>query len=116
MNAGEVIVPSVIFLVIFGIFYLYFSSRNKERMALIEKGADATIFFGPKRERSEGSGKWILKVGVLSIGIALGVLVGAALESAGMNDDVAYPASIFLFGGIGLVVAYFLARKVNGNK
>ena len=38
MNAGEVIVPVVIFLVIFGIFYLYYSSRNKERMALIEKG------------------------------------------------------------------------------
>jgi hypothetical protein len=44
------------------------------------------------------------------------VLVGAALESAGMDADVAYPASIFLFGGIGLVTAYFLARKVNGNK
>ncbi len=119
MNAGEVIVPVVIFLVIFGIFYLYFSSRNKERMALIEKGADATIFFGPKRERSErseGSGKWILKIGILAIGIALGVLVGAALEAAGMDDDIAYPASIFLFGGIGLVAAYFLARKVNGNK
>ncbi len=40
MNAGEVIVPVVIFLVIFGIFYLYYSSRNKERMALIEKGAE----------------------------------------------------------------------------
>ena len=119
MDAGEVIIPVVLFLVIFGIFYLYFSSRNKERLALIEKGADATIFFGPKRERperSEASGKWILKVGVLAIGIALGVLVGAALESAGLDNDVAYPASIFLFGGIGLVVAYFLARKVNGNK
>ena len=116
MNVGEVIIPVVIFLVIFGIFYLYFSSRNKERMALIEKGADASIFFGPKSEKTEGSGKWILKIGVLAIGIALGVLVGAALESAGMDDDVAYPASIFLFGGIGLVTAYFLARKVNGNK
>ena len=116
MNVGEVIIPVVIFLVIFGIFYLYFSARNKERMALIEKGADASIFFGPKSEKTEGSGKWILKIGVLAIGIALGVLVGAALESAGMDDDVAYPASIFLFGGIGLVTAYFLARKVNGNK
>jgi hypothetical protein len=33
-----------------------------------------------------------------------------------MDADVAYPASIFLFGGIALVAAYFLARKVNGNK
>ncbi len=109
----ETLVPIVLFLVIFGILYLYYNSRNKERLALIEKGADASIFYGPK---SEKSGKWVLKVGVLAIGIALGVLAGAGLESAGMDDDVAYPASIFLFAGIALVVAYFLARKVNGEK
>jgi hypothetical protein len=113
MNVGEVLVPIVLFLVIFGILYLYFSSRNKERLALIEKGADASIFYGPKTERS---GKWILTVGVLAIGIALGVLAGAGLESAGLEDDVAYSASIFLFAGIGLVVAYFLSRKINGSK
>lgn len=113
MDAGEVLVPIVMFLVIFGIIYLYYSSRNKERMALIEKGAEASIFYGPKTERS---GKWILTVGVLSIGVALGVLVGAALKSAGMDEEVAFPASIFLFAGIGLVAAYFLGKKVNGNK
>jgi hypothetical protein len=113
MDVGEVLVPIAFFLVVFGILYLYYSSRNKERLALIEKGADATIFYGPKSERS---GKWILKLGVLAIGIALGVLVGAALESAGMNNHIAYSASIFLFAGIALVAAYFLARRVNGSK
>jgi len=113
MDVGEILVPIVLFLVIFGILYLYFSSRNKERLALIEKGADASIFYGPKT-KTERSGTWILKVGVLAIGVALGVLVGAALEAAGLEDDVAYTASIFLFAGIALVVAYFLARKVNG--
>lgn len=113
MHTGEILVPIVLFLVIFGIVYLYYSSRNKERLALIEKGAEASIFYGPK---SEKSGKWILTVGVLAIGVALGVLVGAALESAGMDDDVAFPASIFLFSGIALVAAYFLGKKVNGNK
>lgn len=112
----ETLVPIVLFLVIFGIIYLYFSSRNKERLALIEKGAEASIFYGPKSERSGKSGKWILTVGVLAIGVALGVLVGAALESAGMDDDVAFPASIFLFAGIALVAAFFLGKKVNGNK
>ncbi len=113
MNAGEVLVPIAFFLVVFGIVYLYYSSRNKERLALIEKGAEASIFYGP---RSERSGKWILKVGILAIGVALGVLVGSALVSAGMDHEVAYPASIFLFAGIALVAAYFLARKVNGSK
>ena len=109
----EIIVPVVMFLVIFGIFYLYFNSRNKERLALIEKGADASIFYG---EKSERTGKWVLTVGILAIGVAVGVLIGYLLESAGMNDDTAYPASIFLFGGIGLVVAYFLGRRINGKK
>ena len=39
----EVVVLAVIFGTFFGIAYLYFSTRNKERMALIEKGADASI-------------------------------------------------------------------------
>ena len=41
---SEVIILPVIFGVIFAIAYLYFSTRNKERLALIEKGADASIF------------------------------------------------------------------------
>ncbi len=52
MDAGEILVPIVLFLVIFGIVYLYYSSRNKERLALIEKGAEASIFFGPRTEKS----------------------------------------------------------------
>ncbi len=35
---SEVIILPVIFGVIFAIAYLYFSTRNKERLALIEKG------------------------------------------------------------------------------
>jgi len=37
METGAVIIPIAFFGVIFGIFYLYVSSRNKERLALIEK-------------------------------------------------------------------------------
>ena len=40
----EIAVLIIIFGTIFGIAFLYFSTRNKERMALIEKGADASIF------------------------------------------------------------------------
>ena len=38
------IVFMFLFAVIFGIFYLFYSTRNKERLALIEKGTDASIF------------------------------------------------------------------------
>ena len=113
MDLGEVLVPIVMFGVIFGMYYLYISARNKERLALIEKGADASIFFGPK---TAGSGKWILKLGILAIGIAIGVLAGYLLNAAGMDEEVSYPASIFLFAGAALVAAYFLGKKVNGEK
>lgn len=47
----EVAVLAVIFGTFFGIFYLFFSTRNKERLALIEKGADAKIFnIGRKKD------------------------------------------------------------------
>ena len=50
----EVAVLAIIFGSIFGVFYLYFSTRNKERLALIEKGADAKIFASGKGQSSFG--------------------------------------------------------------
>ena len=113
-HVGEVIVPIVFFALVFGIVYLALTARNKERMALIEKGAEASIFNTGKKV--PGSGKWVLKLGIVIIGVALGVLVGYLMESGGMDEDVAYPASIFLFGGAGMVAAYFVGKKVNGDK
>ena len=113
-NLEGILIPIVFFALVFGIVYIALSARNKERMALIEKGADASIFYSGKKIR--GSGKWILTLGVFIVGIALGVLVGYLLESGGMKEDVAYPASIFLFGGAALIVAYFIGKKVNGDK
>ena len=42
---SEVIIMPAIFGVFFGMYYLFVTARNKERMALIEKGADASIFY-----------------------------------------------------------------------
>lgn len=113
MHAGEIIIPVVFFALVFGIVYIAIAARNKERMALIEKGADVSIFHS---ERKPGTGKWILTLGIFIIGAAIGVLVGYLLETAGMDAAVAFVSSIFIFGGVGLVLAYFIGRKVNGNK
>ncbi len=42
MHAEEILIPIVFFGAIFGIFYLYITARNKERLSMIEKGADAS--------------------------------------------------------------------------
>ena len=109
---GAVLISIVLFAAIFGIFFLWISSRHKERMALIEKGASAEKIFGDPPQRAK---KWILNLGIFVCGIALGVIVGYGLEKMGMNDEQAYPAAIFLFGGASLVVAYFISKKINGN-
>lgn len=104
-----ILIPLIIFSAIFGVAYVYLTTRNKERLALIERGADASLFNSGKK-RSMGS--IILNLALLAIGIGVGVLVGAGLEQGGMDGDVSFPASIFIFGGLGLVVSYFVNRKL----
>lgn len=110
---GDALIAIVFFAAAFGIFFVWLSSRHKERMALIDKGDNAEKIFGDPPQRAR---KWVLNMGIFAIGIALGVLAGSLLDHAGMEEGQAYPLSIFLFGGIALVASYFISRKVNGNK
>ncbi|KQC29616.1 DUF6249 domain-containing protein [Flagellimonas eckloniae] len=111
----EVLVFISLFLVIFGICYLYFSTRNKERMALIEKGADASIFVKGKREKAAPFWKiLILNLALLLMGIGAGVIIGGILWSNfNVDDDIAMPGSIFLMAGTGLLIGFFLTKKLD---
>ena len=40
----DIVVPVSLFLMIFAIVYVIYTTRNKERMALIERGADPKLF------------------------------------------------------------------------
>jgi hypothetical protein len=103
-----------LFATVFGIYYVHYTTRNKERMALIEKGADASLFnTGKEGNRSSLNwGKITLKIGMLFMGIALGIIVGAILSNAGvLNEGANYPAMIFFFGGLSLVLFYVIDRK-----
>lgn len=108
---SEVIVIPIIFGVVFGVFYLYFSTRNKERLALIEKGADASIFNAGRKAGSS----WkviVINLAFLLIGIGLGVLFANILDTySGLDEDAVYPAMIFLMAGVGLYVGYTQTKK-----
>jgi len=53
-----------------------------------------------------------LKIGMLSMGIAVGILLGALLESLTvMQEEVCYTSMIFFFGGLSLVLFYIIDRK-----
>ncbi|WP_318345849.1 DUF6249 domain-containing protein [Flagellimonas baculiformis] len=111
---SEVIIIPIIFGVIFAIAYLYFSTRNKERLALIEKGADASIFVKGRREGAAPFWKIvILNISLLLIGIGLAIFVASFLVyNLGMNDEVAYPGTIFTLAGVGLLVGFTMTKRL----
>jgi hypothetical protein len=111
---NENIVALVFFLVsgavVFGVTYVYYTTRNRERMAMIEKNADPSIL----KSGSNGSFKlFAIKFGMLLMGIGLGILFGSILEATTvLKEEVAYFSMIFLFGGAGLFTSYFVGRKL----
>ena len=111
---GVLVAFIAFFATVFGIYYVHITTRNKERMALIEKGADASLFnTGKEGQKSFFNwNKFTLKIGMFFMGIAMGIIVGAVLSYAGvLNDDANYPAMIFFFGGLSLVLFYVIDRK-----
>ncbi|NDV45145.1 DUF6249 domain-containing protein [Flagellimonas sediminis] len=111
---SEVIILPVIFGVIFAIAYLYFSTRNKERLALIEKGADASIFVKGRREGAAPFWKIvILNIALLLIGIGVAIFVGSIMVyNLGMEESVAYPGTIFTLAGAGLLVGFTMTKRL----
>ncbi|MBT3648516.1 MAG: hypothetical protein HN542_09785 [Flavobacteriales bacterium] len=107
-NMEAILIPGIVFSTMFGIAFLFFTTRNKERLALIDKGASADLFSQEGKHQYTG-----LKVGITFIGISIGILVGYLLGNAGIMDrDVAFPAMIFLFTGITLVITNTMLRKM----
>lgn len=104
-----IFVPLSFFLALFAILYVYWTTRTKERLALIEKGADASIF------RAESSKYNLVKWGIFLIALAAGVIGGYALS--GVIDEVAAFFTMILFcGGVGLIVAYWVTNSLLKNE
>lgn len=120
-----------LFTVIFGIFYLFFSTRNKERLALIEKGTDAKIFMKGyenhgKKNPSPFWKVFILNLGLLITGVGVGILLGTLLSYNFsyngswenrpvnyINSEVFYTASIFLCAGASLLVGFKITKNLD---
>ncbi|WP_167605539.1 DUF6249 domain-containing protein [Maribellus sediminis] len=98
-------VPIGFFLAVFAILYVYWTTRTKERLALVEKGLDAGIFKG------ECSQLALVKWGIFLIAIGLGVVAGFALSRT-INEVVAFFTAILVCGGVGLIVAYLVTNKL----
>jgi hypothetical protein len=106
----------IVFLSITLIIGTYLLTRHRERIQMIEKGMTAEeirsmIQFGGFKTDPLSSLKW----GMVFIGVGLAVVTGIWLHNAYMIDEGVMPGLIALFGGIGLVVFYFIAGRKAGS-
>ncbi|CAK7042276.1 MAG: hypothetical protein PARBA_01413 [Parabacteroides sp.] len=138
-----IMVPLVVGICIAGVYGLFeLFVRRKERLAIIEKigeKLDASAFEGKLRLPKYGAFSNIsfssLKAGCLLAGIGLGLLIGFIVTtSIGMSSNMSYMgdgwqgwyrhelagtvygASVLLFGGIGLIVAFIVEMKLHKNE
>ena len=104
----DFLVSLAAFATLFGIVYIVVITRYRERMSMIEKGIDPLIF----RSKDRGSFN-TLKFGMLSMGIACGLLMGNVLyTSDAIERAPAFFSMIFLFGGLSLILNFFIERKL----
>lgn len=119
---------------IYGLFELFV--RKKERLALIEKLGEGSLQWNSKLRLPNYSGVKFsfsaLKVGALLAGAGLGLLVGFFINWAFYPSyltgnwerswtlrevfAIVYGASMFLFGGLGLLLAFLIEIKYVKNR
>jgi len=132
----EAIIAPIIIGIIFYFIYMTFElfARKEERMKLIDKigqnlsppdSSGLSIEFGSLLPAFKKKSFISLRFGCLLLGIGLGLLAGLFIclwISTGLqlNDNswqnrnfynVAYGSSVLLFGGLGLLVSYFIETK-----
>lgn len=84
--------------------------ENSEKLSMIEKGVDPSLFARKKRG-SSGT----LRISLLLIGIGFGFLGGQIWDSLSDNNfghnPLPFFSMIFIFGGLGLLSAYLIEEK-----
>ena len=110
---AEFLIPIFLFGATAAVFWKFFDTRHKERMTIIEKG----LVNEDLKHLYSGSG-WktnpysSLKYGMLAAFIGVGVLVSAFLSQMFFAHEEQITAGIiFLFGGLGLITFYAIAKK-----
>ncbi len=103
----------IVFGTIFAIIYVAVSARTRVRLALIEKGADASIFYSAKQKKSNVLPLILVNLSLLLSFVGIGIFIGAIMVySFGVFPEVAYPGTIFTMAGVGLFVGYRISSRI----
>lgn len=81
--------------------------ENEERLSMIEKGMN------PGDIKKSRNTSLPLRFSLLLIGVGVGLFVGYFLDANTRMEEVAYFSMLFIFGGLGLGVAYVIEEKKN---
>ena len=120
--ASEMLIVPIFFLTFFGMIFGIVYIRNKENMALIERG------FNPRNTvNSVAPPKPFisLKYGLLLCGLGIGLLLAFLADQYMINHHAVKPggvayerdfpqiyiALLAIFGGLGLVLSYHIEKK-----
>ena len=102
----ETITLSIVFIFFMaGVFFTWFfihKAKTKERLILIEKGIDLPQL--PLERKFLNNFPW-LKTGIVVAFMGLGLLFGSGYQELGISTGF-----VFLFGGIGMVIANYLGK------
>ncbi|MCC9072523.1 hypothetical protein LNQ49_13105 [Flavobacterium sp. F-65] len=110
----QILIPISLFLMIFGIVYLIYSTRNRERLALIEKGVDASIFMKGKNSNTPIWKVLVLNFAFLLIGSGIGIFVALLITTyTSLQDGAVYPATIFTIAGLGLLIGFNKSKDLD---
>lgn len=104
----EAIVPLSFFLMVFGIALIFLKSRSRERLALIERNIDASLFFGKKKDNLT---YWTLRIGSLLLGFGIGLLVGFIMAEI-YDESMFIAPPLFIFSGLFWIIEFIVERKI----
>ena len=106
----EVLGVMIPIIAIIGTFIMVIYLRkytHAERIMMIDKGVSADLF----SDKGNYSISFSLRASLLLIGIGLGILFGYFLDYHFNMEEAGYFAMIFIFGGIGLGLAYIVEER-----
>jgi hypothetical protein len=109
----EILIPIFLFGGIATVLYKYIETRHKERMTIIEKGlVNEDLKHLYSRSVWKTNPYSSLKFGMLAAFIGVGILVSAFMSQMFFGHEEQITAGIiFLFGGVGLITFYAIAKK-----
>src|SRR5260221_2280 len=107
----DFLIPIVAIISTAAVFISYFSSRQRERLTMIEKGLSSdeikALYAREVRRDPLNSLKW----GILAVLAGVAIMLGNYLHDRYAVDEGAIIGMVILFVGIGLVAFYGIASK-----